>query len=533
MTDRWGTVAVSLFALGWILFPPSARAHDFDKVDYRIAFSEFEELQFLKTGDPLVDWNSTRIWTSTDGKHLEGEITEIRQFSVAIKQTDGTSVNVPLFRFQEDDKRFIEEWRAVSEFFDLNYVAGKEPEPVNEADIRGEFIDGPKSFHETKHFRLESDVPIPKSTMRHLCKVFEATYKAMEADPLGLAVAKPIDQRFWVRLFYRMEDYNAAGGRKESGGTYLSKDRVILVPLEMTGLTSEKYTFSPHVLIHETTHALTHQWLNRAPIWFLEGFAEYMAMVPFDAEKGVLEISQRKAGIQKEIRSAMRDFPEGIAMIPPEELVLLTFQSFMGEPELEEIPIEIPPLKPPAFRSISEVPPSPESGGIVPKPPESLPAPVGSSDLVEMMRHQMSHYLSSLLLVNHLIETGQEENFRKFLFEVATYHWDASRYLKSHRAAYNEYSTAVNEQISAYNEQLRQYHQDLAVYKNEEVATAPVKELIDPDKPKKPTIPIPLRVPRILSQPRTAEELSPFRFPGVAAKRHLDLPEELQLEDWR
>ena len=522
--NRRGTVAFLFFALGCSLLYRPVRSHDFDKVDYRIAFSEFENLKFLKTGDPLEDWKSDRKWTSTDGKHLEGKILEVREFSVAILQNDGSSVNVPLFRFSEDDKRFIEEWRAVSEFFDLNHTPGRKPEPVNEADIRGEFINGPKSFHETEHFRLESDVPIPESTMRHLSKVFEATYNAIAVNPIGIAIAKPRDERFLVRLFYHMADYHAAGGRAESGGTYLAKERIILVPLEMTGLTDEKYTFSPHILVHETTHALTHQWLNRAPIWFLEGLAEYMAMVPFDAEKGILEVGKRKQGIQKEIRHVLRDFPEGVPMIPPEKLVSLSFQRFMGEPEPEEIPIEIPPLTPPVFRPISEFPPPANL---------DLPAPDGSSDLEEVMRHQLSHYLSSLLLVNHLIESGQQSGLRKFLFDVAAYHWDASRYLKTHRAAYEKYSTAVNKQITEYNEQLRQYHLDLAVYQSEKPDAIPVKGFSEPEKPEKPIIPIPLPVPEILSHPRTPEELSPFQFPGVAAKKHLVLPQELRLDKWR
>ena len=35
-----------------------------------IPFAGVTALTYLKTGDPLVDWNSRRTWTSSDGRSL-------------------------------------------------------------------------------------------------------------------------------------------------------------------------------------------------------------------------------------------------------------------------------------------------------------------------------------------------------------------------------------------------------------------------------------------------------------------------------
>lgn len=515
------SVAPFLLATGICL---SASGHDFEKAEFAIAFEEFEELQFLKTGDPLEDWRSDRTWTSKDGKHLEGTILEVREFSVAIRRADGSSVNVPIFRFSEEDRQFIAEWNAVSRFFDLNHEPGRKTVPVGEADIDGESITGSKSFHETKHFRLESDVPIPADPLRHLCKVFESTHDALQVNPIGLAIAQPADGKFRVRLFYRMEDYHAAGGREHSGGTYLAKEQTILVPLETTGLTDGKYQFSPHVLIHETTHALTHQWLNRAPIWFLEGFAEYMAMIPYDLDKGVLKSEKLKEGIRREMAAVSREFPEGFPLVPPTKLVSLTFQGFMGEPELEDTPIEIPPLQQPVFQPLSKIGASADpSGPAAEEEPSAFPAPDASGETGGILTQQASHYVSSLLLLHHLIETDQQAGLRMFLFDVLTYRWDARRYLDEHMSCYEAYSTAIHQQIADYNASLQLYQREMQAY----------VETSEGQKPVQPRTPVPLPVPEILRKPRTPEELSPFQFPGVAAKRHLDLPEALSMDPFR
>ena len=99
----------------------------------------------------------------------------------------------------------------------------------------------------------------------------EATYLGVLANPLGLAIAEPESGKFQVEAFLREADYLNAGGSTDAAGVYLIKDRVMLVPLASLGLTpgSSGYKktrdFDPRTLIHETTHALTHQWLGHAP----------------------------------------------------------------------------------------------------------------------------------------------------------------------------------------------------------------------------------------------------------------------------
>ena len=44
----------------------------------RVPFAGLDELTFLKSGDPLVDWNSKRTWTSVEGRPLKAKILSLK-----------------------------------------------------------------------------------------------------------------------------------------------------------------------------------------------------------------------------------------------------------------------------------------------------------------------------------------------------------------------------------------------------------------------------------------------------------------------
>ena len=233
-----------------------------------LPFADLGELTFLKSGDPLVDWRSLRTWTATDGRTLVGKLLEVKGAQVVLRLENGKPTPVPLDRFVEEDRRFVREWIAVSKYFNPGYETSREVSGFIEAGIFDGAFAKEGKVHETRNFRFECDAALNQEVVKDFSRLFEATYSAVLAHPLALALAEPEGGRFTVRLFSSARDYLAAGGSADASGVYLIQDRVMLVPLESLGLTAgsggyrKTRDFDPRTLIHETTHALTHQWAH-------------------------------------------------------------------------------------------------------------------------------------------------------------------------------------------------------------------------------------------------------------------------------
>ena len=103
-----------------------------------------------------------------------------------------------------------------------------------------------------------------------------------------------------------MKDYHAAGGPPRSGGVYIPRQKVFLAPLDLMGLKAtpsgwkkvSKEDFDVSVIVHELTHMLTHDMLDNLPLWVNEGFAEYMAGIPFEANSFKVGEEKIKEGVQ-------------------------------------------------------------------------------------------------------------------------------------------------------------------------------------------------------------------------------------------
>src|SRR5690606_17084026 len=63
-----------------------------------IPFAGLTELSFLKTGDPLVDWNSRRTWTSSDGRSLSAKILGVKGDQVALDTGNGKATMLRMDR---------------------------------------------------------------------------------------------------------------------------------------------------------------------------------------------------------------------------------------------------------------------------------------------------------------------------------------------------------------------------------------------------------------------------------------------------
>ncbi|NLT71144.1 MAG: M1 family metallopeptidase [Verrucomicrobiaceae bacterium] len=528
----------------------------------KIPFAGLTELCHLKTGDPLVDWKSRRVWTSHDGRTLDAKILAVRDGRVILDIGDGRTVALTPDRFSEADQQFIREWEAVSVFFDPGYEASRRLRPTLEPGLfEGAFVQRGK-VHETRHFRFECDAVLAEEVVRDFSRLFEVTYLGVLANPLGLAIATPEGGKFQVKLFSQEADYLEAGGSTDAAGVYLMKERVMLVPLASLGLTEgsagykKTRDFDPRILIHETAHALTHQWLDHAPMWFIEGFAEYIAAIPY--REGRLELARHREGLLALATKKFGGNPTRFPLADPAEFTAMSYGAFMGRKEKRERPIQLPRVEPfqiallspgesaekePTSSSdaLAEVPvivseqiePVVRGGGkrAVPGGPGREGA--GEADGSDSGEAVVRRYISSMALVHHLLSSGQTAALRRYLFDLVRYEWERDRYLTrfaevhhSHRAAVEEQIREFDADLEAFNDAVEAYNLAAIRYHRHEVGTAP-------PPPAEPEIPAPLPVPDILATPRSAEALSRRAFLEQARERHLRFGDSLSVEAFR
>lgn len=501
-------------------------------------------LQFLRSGDPLIDWNPHRVWTATDGRNLRANLLGLDGDQGRFALENGKRVTIPLDRLIEDDRRFIREWAAVSEYFNLAYTPSRSVTQRIEAGIFDGTFAKEGRVHETRHFRFECDDILSQEVVKDFSRLFEATYLAVQSHPLALALAKAEGDKYPVRLFSRDADYHAAGGSPQAAGVYLIQERVMLVPLSSLGLVlgskgwRKSRDFDPRTLIHETTHALTHQWLAYAPMWFVEGFAEYIASIPY--KDGVFDLSRHREGMLDLAAKKFHGDPSRFTLLEPREFVVLSHRAYMGEDGPEEPLLELPrvepvqitltarreeaprPERPPLDREMAggrplrgNAPLAPPQSSFTPPLPRSRPP--ASIDTGRVLQR----YVSSLFLMGEIDEKGQTEALRRYLFDCLCFEWDRRRYLDRYLGAYKAHQEAVRHQTQTFDRELQgyqataqAYNQALAEHRRGEIGALP-------DPPAEPEIPKAIPVPEILREPRRPEALSRQRFLESAWQRHL------------
>lgn len=158
-----------------------------------------------------------------------------------------------------------------------------EVEVVKEDADEGEFV------YRTPHFEFRADARLRIALVRDFSRIFEATFTAVNALPLGLDCQPPAEGYFLTELYVDEADYFAAGGPPGSAGvfTWRGDSGKIMIPLENLGVKvvgkgfSVDYSADNATLIHEITHQVMIEWLRRLPTWFTEGMADYMAAAPY------------------------------------------------------------------------------------------------------------------------------------------------------------------------------------------------------------------------------------------------------------
>jgi len=272
-----------------------------------------------------------RTWTSSDGKTIDAVLVDADAQTVELKTATGV-FKLPVARFSAADQVYIAEWRGQAPL-----KIGAWPDKV---EIAGELAieekpEGGEFNYFSPHFQFHSPTRLSKSVVREFARLFEATYEGVKALPVGFDPIPPSDGgHFLTKLFSTREDYYAAGGIPGSGGMFSWRSQgrkfvsgSISVPLTSLGVeqVGNRYIIDPDkdsgTLVHEITHQVAVMWgVYGAPVWFVEGLAEYMEAAPYS--KGTMRFTNMTGSVEKSVmeNSSGSEF----RMLPVESLMNLS-----------------------------------------------------------------------------------------------------------------------------------------------------------------------------------------------------------------
>jgi len=366
-----------------------------------------------------------RLWTSREGRKLEGRMMGLGDGDVEVRLVNGGKlVRIQLAVLSDADQAYVTGWR------DLGFGIKVERWPqelrpmLNFTARELERGDAGEWVYGTPNYRYICDVPLAASLIKEYALAFEGTYYAIKNLPLQLDPRPPGDGQFVVRLFRNREDYIKEGGPKGSSGVYMVRTREILVPMDSLGVRTvgrrvaiDHRAYDAGTLVHEITHQVMHDWLEVLPVWFVEGIAEYMAAVPFDDAR--FDFRRMNEGILGYLETAYqvkRGTKEAVPldMVVPEDLMALTHQQWAS--------------------ALS----NPESASL--------------------------NYRSALLLVYYLIHLdgkGDGSSIVAYLRQAWTKQGEMQHFVREYNEAVNRYNTS----LASYNDSVRRYNQELVDFR--------------------------------------------------------------------
>jgi hypothetical protein len=274
---------------------------------------------------------AARIWTSADGKKIEAVLVDADAQTVALKTSSGL-FKLAVSRLSDEDQAFILKWRdrapmKMKAWPDKVEISGDLP--IEEKEEGAGFI------YFSPHFEFRSSQRLSKSVVREFARLFEATFEGVNALPVGIEPAPPQEGgHYLTKLYPHEEAYYAAGGVPGSGGMFSWRSQgrkfvsgSISVPLTSLGVeqVGNRYIIDPDkdsgTLVHEITHQVAVMCgVYGAPVWFVEGLAEYMESAPYS--KGTMRFANMTGYVQKAVmeRTGASEF----RMAPVEQLMTMS-----------------------------------------------------------------------------------------------------------------------------------------------------------------------------------------------------------------
>lgn len=280
----------------------------------------------------------TREWTNQQGRTITAEFLGEADGRVSLRLPNGKTSFVPLASLSEGDQAWI---RSQATALGASASASPAPpaptgtarkpwnqrhlpaavrEPLMAMNIRVIQETEGECVYESANFRFKTTAKLGQALMKDVCRAFESTHELVRQLPWGI-VPRPEEGRkkFEAEFYETREGYLATGAPPWSGGLYSRRDKVFRMPFEQLGLErqaggkSSGYTrsgpISNDTITHEITHQMMHEYLPYAPIWIIEGTAEYTANLAY--RSGVFDVA-RSLDAFKDMRTARgarrRDF---------------------------------------------------------------------------------------------------------------------------------------------------------------------------------------------------------------------------------
>lgn len=243
-----------------------------------------------------------RTWTSNDGRKVEAVFAGFNAGQVALKLSNGQVVKVPLDRLSAEDQTLVRAQPPAApkrEWPTLVMV----PSSSIEVKLATSDAAARKFIYRSEGFEYMSQGNLLPSLMNEVARTFEATKRLVQALPWGITCRPPEGMEFYQAALYETrQDYTQAGGPTNSGGVYSTADKVFKIPFESLGIKrlGKSYTKDDHysndTLVHEITHQMMHDYLPYLPQWAVEGTAEYVEMLPYNA--GKFNVERHREGLK-------------------------------------------------------------------------------------------------------------------------------------------------------------------------------------------------------------------------------------------
>ncbi len=257
----------------------------------------------------------TRTWTTTEGKTFQAAMVSVQGSQVTLRLSNGQLAAIALARLSPGDQAFVTGGGSGGAGTRTPIAKRIWPQKV-EVDSRTIEVKVVKEdpamqdcVYRSKNFEFASQDKVAVSVMKEIARTFEATHSLVEALPWGIEPKPPADLGYYKAKFYVSRDnYIRAGGPENSGGVYMSKDRIFRVPFQSLGLEQRGKTWFKNdnyrndTIVHEITHQMMHDFLPFLPTWVIEGTAEYTEMLPYHA--GVFTAGAHERGIKEYIKES-------------------------------------------------------------------------------------------------------------------------------------------------------------------------------------------------------------------------------------
>ncbi len=345
-------------------------------------------------------------WKTADGRSVHGNFVSSDETTLIVETPEGDQVPLRRDQLVPEDARFL----AVLEEYREDIGLPRWPASVRNQDpIR---LKGGPTTYRTRHFQITAGDVEPGELTR-LATVMEDTLAAISGIPTGLDLKPPAPAAFYrVRIMDRPSFDRAFAEvgmsltvpSEKVRGAYIAGKRELWLPVDFG---EARLASLVPTVIHEVCHQTMHDWLPLLPVWFLEGFAEYMAAIPY-AER-TFHFDRALAGLKETLQTRYRT-----------------------------------PL-----------------GDIAIDHPARMLSPKASWD------NEIEDYIAAMLLVYYLIHLdggGSGESFVRTIREIASVREEADELMSDIQEIADQYNSRVaryREQIIAYREALDKAQSEL------------------------------------------------------------------------